>query len=215
MANNANKRGAAEASGSDTTKKTRTAVTKKDEDEDDIEPMQITSQLWEKFDKYPNPPRETIEEKYTDEVYFILERLQNGKSVTHSHTYHIINGVRTNGTSASDYKTAQAAVFLNASMANVAVLEQFIKDTPARKTAFVQAPKVKLANPDFAALHSVPHGHMGWGFDKDGCLSLHLTKIENNRLKHLYIYVESKVVEGVKVEDDECRIVDDPNGANY
>lgn len=83
----------------------------------------------------------------------------------------------------------------------------------AKKADFVKAPNVQLANPDYAALHSVPHGHLGWGFDVNGCLSLHRTRIVHNKLKHHWVYVERRAVE-VKVElDEDCQIVEDPNGS--
>jgi hypothetical protein len=49
---------------------------------------------------------------------------------------------------------------------------------------------------------------MGYGFDKFGCLSFRLTTIENDKLKHRYIFVHRKAVKVVKVENDhECQIM--------
>ncbi|KAF2624340.1 hypothetical protein BU25DRAFT_413588 [Macroventuria anomochaeta] len=63
-----------------------------------------------------------------------------------------------------------------------------------------------MANPTFAELHSVRTGKMGWGVDRYGCLSLHLTTIKDCRLKHESIYVERKTLEVSKVrEDDDCQ----------
>lgn len=79
-------------------------------------------------------------------------------------------------------------------MANVAVLEQFLKLAPSKKAEYVKAPDVGLTNTGYAALHSVPHGHLGWGWDALGCLSVHKTVVQKNRLKHAYAYVERKEV---------------------
>ena len=85
-------------------------------------------------------------------------------------------------------------------MAYVALLEQFLRLAPNKKADFVKAADVELVNPDAANVHSVPPGHMGWGFDALDCLSLHKTVIQKNRLKHAFAYVVRKEVAPVTID---------------
>jgi hypothetical protein len=175
--------------------------------------VEITVDLHDRFNLYPEPLRNYVEIKYAAEVDEIMKCFKMGHIVSPKAAYYIVRGSRVQGgDEKTDYKIVQIETYQTASMANIAVLEQFLARAPPKKGAFVRATNAKLANPDFAELHSVHPGQMGWGFDKLGCLSLHLTVIENNKLKHTYVYVEQRTAVVPKVEnnDDECQIVEDP-----
>lgn len=190
----------------------------RDGDNIEYEPIQITCQFHETLHKFPQALRQVIESQYTDTIYEMLEACKGSPPAPQQSTYHIISGV--SGSSASDYKVVQNTVFPWASMANVAVLEQFSRKLPPRKIRFVQAPDELLDNPDYAGLNAVAAGQVGWGFDRRACLSLHKTAVEGGRLRHDFIYVVRRevdvvarervvVTEGIEV-DDECAIVEDP-----
>ncbi|KAH6629833.1 hypothetical protein C7974DRAFT_395318 [Boeremia exigua] len=206
------KRPAAEQAGPTSPKKPRATDAKDMNDDDKYESVQISTELHDKFERYPKTLRHIVEEAYVTDVYDIIEEFKAGRYPPRQSKYHIVRAARTQGGDKTDYKLAQLEVFPNTSMANVAVLEQFRKFAPSKTSKFVKAPEVDLANPQFAALHSVPPGQMGWGFDSFGCISLHLTVLQENKLKHFSIYVERKAVIAVKAEaDDDCLIVDNPN----
>ena len=158
--------------------------------EDEYESVQIKTDLHDKFGPYPKALRQQVENTYTDDVYTILEVFASGGAFPKTYTYQIVNWGHFQGGSPLDYKVTQKETYYTVGMANVAVLEQLLKIAPPRKADFVEAPDVELINPDYAALHSVPPGQMGWGFDKDGCLSLHKTIIQKNKLKHIFAYVK-------------------------
>ncbi|KAF3049479.1 hypothetical protein E8E11_010287 [Didymella keratinophila] len=195
-----NKRAAAEPAEQANPKKQRTASAKTMEAEEEYESIQITTDLHGKFDPYPKALRQRVEDTYGDDVYKILEAFASGGAFPKKYTFHIVRGSRVQDGNASDYKSTQIETYYSASMANVAVLEQFLKIALPRKADFVKAPDVELINPDFAALHSVPPGHMGWGFDALGCLSLHKTIILKNKLKHAFAYVQRKDVISVTID---------------
>lgn len=199
MSQSSNKRAATEPVEQGGPKKQRTGPTKTREAEEDYESVQITTDLHDKFGPYPKALREAVQDAYTDDVYKILEGFQSGGAFPKVYTFHIVRGTRVQGGDTSDYKLTKAEIYFSASMANTAVLEQFLKVTPTRKADFVKAPDVELVNPDFAGLHSVPPGHMGWGFDALGCLSLHKTVIHKNRLKHTFAYVDRREVAPVTI----------------
>ncbi|KAF3044759.1 hypothetical protein E8E12_010343 [Didymella heteroderae] len=206
MSQSITKRAATEPMEQDDSKKQQNAPVKTVEAEEEYESVQIATELHDKFDAYPKALRKAVEDTYADDRYNILESFQSGGAFPKKYTFHIIRGSRIQCGDSSDYKSPQHEVFYNASMANVAILEQFIRVAPTRKADFVKASDVELSNPDFAALHSVPPGHMGWGFDALGCLSLHKTVIQKNRLKHVFAYVGAQ---GGDPRDDrlgdECR----------
>jgi hypothetical protein len=194
MSQSFKRRAATEPTEQSEPKKPRGAPAKIIETEEEYESVQITTELQDKFDPYPKALRKTVEDTYTDDVYKILEGFQSRGALVKKYTFHIVRGVHVQGGDANDYKITQAETFYNTSMANVAVLEQFLRLAPSKKAEFVKAPDVELVNPEFAGLHSVPPGHMGWGFDAHGCLSLHKTSIQKNRLKNAFAYVERKEV---------------------
>src|SRR5690242_7826171 len=172
-----------------------------DGDDIEYEPIQITCQFHDTFNGFPQALRQVVERQYTDSIYEMLEACKGSPPAPQQLTYHIVSGV--SGSPASDYKVFQNQVFPEASMANVAVLEQFSKKLPPKKIRFVQAPDELQANPDYAALNLVAAGQIGWGFDKHACLSLHKTAIEESRLRHDFIYVVRRemdvVTEGIEV----------------
>jgi hypothetical protein len=188
------KRAAAEPAEQADPKKQRSASAKTVEAEEEFESVQIATDLHGKFDSYPKALRQHVECTYTDDVYKILEAFASGGASPKKYTYHIVRGTHVQGGDVLDYRNTQPEIYYCVSMANVALLEQFLRIAPNKKADFVKAPDVKLTNPDFAGLHSVPPGHMGWGFDALGCLSLHETSIYNNRLKHAFAYVGRKEV---------------------
>lgn len=194
-------------------KKPRTASANKVEDDVEYETVQITCSLLERFNQYPKALRQVVEEEYTDVLYSIAQAYQKGVPVPEDFVYHIVRGVK--GSATSDYKLANVKLFPTASMANVAIIEEFSNLlTTEKKINFVRAPEVTVSNPAFALLHSVPPGCIGWGFDRYGCLSLHKTSVEQNKLRHDWIYVERidyKVVKREVPDDDECMEVDAPN----
>ena len=205
------KRAATEPATSIEPKKPRRAAAGKvkDEEEEEYESVQVTTKLLHKFSVYPEPLRDVVQQSYVDEIYKILDSLNDDRQLSQKFKFHIVRGSRIHGGDPFDYASCQPETFANASMANVAVLEQFLHEAPAKKAGFPKALEAKLANPEFAALHSVNHGQMGWGFDKYECLSLHKTAIIGNKLKHFWIYVERRMVKAVKTEDDDCQIVGD------
>lgn len=181
-------------------KKPRSVSAKTMEAEDEYESIQITTDLHDKFETYPKALRLHVENTYADDVYKLLEGFASGGAFPKVYTFHIVMGAYVQGGDPSDYKVTQNETYYKASMANVAVLEQFLKTAPPRKADFVKASDVELTNPKFAELHSVPPGHMGWGFDTYGCLSLHKTTIQKNRLKHAFVYVQRKEIDPITID---------------
>lgn len=70
-----------------------------------------------------------------------------------------------------------------------------------KKTAFVKTEaEGEIKNPEFLEFHSVRRDEIAWGFDANGCLSLHLVFMEQGRLKDYTVFVQR--AEGViKVEE--------------
>ncbi|KAJ4314034.1 hypothetical protein N0V94_006651 [Neodidymelliopsis sp. IMI 364377] len=203
------KRAGTEPAGPGVHKIPRLAPTKNLECEE--EAIEITVDLHSRFNAYPETLRNHVEARHAAEVDEIMKCFKMGRIISPKAKYHIVRGSRVQGgDEKTDYKIVNIDTYQTANMANIAVLEQFLARAPSKKGAFIRATNAKLANPDFAELHSVHPGQMGWGFDKLGCLSLHLTVIENNKLKHTYVYVEQRtaVVPKVEIEDDECQIVE-------
>ena len=207
------KRGATEPAGSVDPKKPRIAPAKTTEVEVEEESVQISTELHDRFSIYPKQLRDIVEKGYNDEVYDILDRVQAGRPLVQGITYHIQQGARWDSGEII-YKLMLKEVLPNSAMANVKALEHFISKAPTKKALYIKAAETKLANPQYSQLHSVPPNHMGWGFDKFGCLSLRLTTIEDNKLKHEFIFVHRKAVEVGKVDgDDECQVIDGPVNA--
>ena len=194
------KRAATEPAEQADPKKQRTGPAKTTEAEEEYESVQITTDLHGKFNPFPKALRQHIEETYANDTYEILEKFASGGAPPKMYTFHIVRGTHVQGGDVSDYKNTQPEVYYCASMANVALLEQFLRLAPNKKADFVKAADVELVNPDAANVHSVPPGHMGWGFDALDCLSLHKTVIQKNRLKHAFAHVVRKEVAPVTID---------------
>jgi hypothetical protein len=52
-------------------------------------------------------------------------------------------------------------------------------------------------NPEFIQLHSVRHDEIGWGYDLNGCLLLHLVYIKNSKLNEDGVASPSKRVQEI------------------
>ncbi|KAF2994805.1 hypothetical protein E8E13_001538 [Curvularia kusanoi] len=166
----------------------------------------------DKFDRYPETLRVAMETHHENLMRIIMAKFQHGLPLTPTYEYTVTSKKSSQPKDAkNDYQVLRSDRYPAASLANQAILENFLSKAPSRKLGYTEL-KVgrSMANPTFAQLHSVRNGDMGWGFDRYGCLSLHLTKIEDGCLKHEALWVERVNPAKVKVEepeDDECCVV--------
>ena len=199
------------------TKKTRILASKNPEAQKNGSVFEIYVEMDDSFHVYPKQLREMVEERHKALIVQILAKFETGLPFQPRYNYTITRKrVSQPRDKTSDYEAPRKKTYPAVSFANKEALKEFLVKAPARKAKFVELKlpdgMQPMSNPDFAQLQSVRPDEMGWGMDKDGCLSLHVTTMENGRLRHESIFVERKAVEANKVEeDDECRIVEGPN----
>jgi hypothetical protein len=150
------------------------------------------------FDVYPERLRDRIQERHEMLIRTIMARFEEGKPLTPNFEYRITKKKFSYRADAdADFKARRPKRYPAVSLANQAVLQEFLDRVPPRskitelKLVGGQEPST---NPAFAQLHSVRNGEMGWGMDRFGCLSLQLTYIQGDRLRHELVFVERTAV---------------------
>lgn len=81
-------------------------------------------------------------------------------------------------------------------LANLASLDGFrtqrLKEFDLERAEWLQlAPSVQIRNPQFNHLHSLRVGDIGWGFDREGCISLAIVKESEGFVQKSSVYVHN------------------------
>ena len=146
------------------------------------------------FDVYPERLRALVQERHEILLRAMLAKFEKGEPLAPKVEYRIRKNKFSYPPDAeNDFKVKRPVRYPAVSLANQAVLQEFLDRVPPRskmvelKLVACQEPST---NPAFAQLHSVRNGEMGWGLDKFGCLSLQLTYIQGDRLRHELVFVE-------------------------
>lgn len=180
--------------------------------------FEVSVEMGRDFSVYPDKLLEIVENRHESLINFVMSKFETGTPLQRHYVYTITRKcISIPRNAASDYNTSRVETYPAVSFANKQVLKEFIVKAPSKKKfAELEMPDdvSPMANPAFAELQSVRPGGMSWGFDRWGCISLHLTTIESGRLKHESIYTERKSIEVPRIrEDEDVQIVEDPNSA--
>lgn len=160
--------------------------------EDDIE---LVADLPSKYKVFPDPLRAAIEKSYASAAQSQMRALATNMISRHKHTYNVVT--ESNGKNKTNIRVG----FLTLSQSNTFLLTAMLKkykDKIVPTSKFVRQERSGIPNPKFCHLHSLRHGEMVWGFDANGCLSMHVPYIEKDEKYEYNIYVERMVL---KVED--------------
>jgi len=156
--------------------------------------FQIEAELHPKFKVFPDHLRKILQDLYKGTIRFQMTALMTNTVPRHKYTYSVVTEHSVRQSPNGPNRTIVKANIPSLSLCNTALLNIFLKsrkDTIVPKNKFVRLDTISgMTNPGFTQLHSVRHGETGWGFDCNGCLSLHLPFIEHNRKNEYYIYVE-------------------------
>ena len=151
-----------------------------------------------RFDVYPERLRDRIQVRHEKLIHKMIAKFKKGEPLTPHFEFSIRKNFFSYPQDAeTDFKVKRPVRYPAVSLANEAVLQEFLNRVPPRskitelKRADGQEPST---NPAFAQLHSVRNGEMGWGIDRFGCLSLQLTYIQGGRLRHELVFVERTTV---------------------
>ena len=218
MSQPSRKRPAGEQASSAASKRLRTPVSKIPEVRKNESAFRISVRMAEKFQVYPEGLRNSIQRHHKSLVNQIMTKIEDGLTFEPQFNFTITrrrHSVPKDIT--SDYVDPRGKTFMARSLANQEVLTEFLARVPLKKPKFFELKMPEgvppMANPAFTDLHSARAGEMSWGMDKNGCISLHLTSIIDGRRIEESIYVERKSAERLKIEDDNCRVVEDPGTA--
>ncbi|KAF2832036.1 hypothetical protein CC86DRAFT_462423 [Ophiobolus disseminans] len=184
------------------------ASTKKDaeieviEVEDDMD-FHLDVDLHSKFKVFPDLLRDTLQKSYKTTIRSQMDALMTNTIPRYKYTYTVVSELSVRPSDKGPNRTILKTNISSLSLCNTALLNIFLKRGKdlVPKSRFVRlVTRQGLTNPGFTQLHSVRHGETGWGFDVNGCLSLHVPFIEHNQKHEYNIFVER--VE-LKVEQEE------------
>jgi hypothetical protein len=164
----------------------------------------IAVELHSDYDIFPKHIRTSLQGMYQATIQSTMSRLTDKTLPKYPYYYSIISkrSVRDAGPNVGPNVTICKDNVAPLSIANTILLEIFLTTYGSAlvKPKFVKLEKIAgIANPEFASLHLVRHGDIGWGFDLNSCLSFYLPSLKDVKLREYWIYVQKVEVKVEKV----------------
>lgn len=160
-----------------------------------IDVFDISVFMEDKFNVFPERLREAIQEQHEVLLTNLVRRYERGQPLKFDSEFTTTRKVLSYPRDeVTDFQFTRPKRYSDISLANQAILQEFRAKVPKRQSKItelkLEARERPMANPALAQCHSVRNGEMGWAFDKFECLSLHVTNVKADRLRHESIWVE-------------------------
>jgi hypothetical protein len=190
------KRSASDTASSVDTKRQRTSAFPTAATLSSLDAFDVQVLMDAEFEVYPERLRESVQRRHERLICQMMDRFEKGQPLKPTFEYAMTRKMFSYPRDRVADSTARLPKRYPAvSLANQAVLKELIERVPPpKKITELKVDRERgeevTANPEFAQLHAVRNGEMGWGVDMFGCLSLQLTTRKDGRLRNELIFVE-------------------------